>query len=610
MVELTTIIKAEFDLSDSKQFDEHIGFLKENVSWERAYEALRVIPIYEQWLEKHPSFITGHPEKTEIIRTLLVDNRWIALRMISHDEVLELYKQHILNVFTIEDRYDEMDGYSDLPKMILHEYLRAHLLTIRILDDRDEFKHAIINALTRNQEPITSAPYFADIKETTPTLANWFAEYIEFMVPDVRYSQFQQSKFFKTNENILRLSNKELHRLRLLFDLYERLRISSWRPTGMEESLFYDGEQGVGVVQYEEIIPYAKEDQERIKKAMQHIQQQQAKKDAANPPAARPPVDQVRARPTVHPDIEGLDMDSTEGPDHFSKQDDEEIFRHEEKSNILTKVDPQYENRAHALKDHLQVSFQTPEVEKKFTALLVSVLRGLRDVMELRSYLEELKYSKKQIEHIVDGVKAEIKGDIVPAKQRESATAERKTERSRPTFSQLQQQVKTVQKRYSASQDDVDDAAVESTTVKPQPVAAVNERKHLLPKLRRPRRQKKQLIDDVKIQESMVMSPIDELRAMDLIEYRRLSPNPAEAAMKLRDKIFLLGDDSVAKQAEGVQAFKTSSLNKQFLDIGNRSMSEGRSVTDVIVEMQKSGIPVLSVEEFNAVADLNKQLRF
>jgi len=155
----------------------------------------------------------------------------------------------------------------------------------------------------------------------------------------------------------------------------------------------------------------------------------------------------------------------------------------------------------------------------------------------------------------------------------------------------------------------MDDRAVETLHATSLPGVNVA-RSAFLPKLRRPKRQRKPMIDDVKLQQSMVMGPIDELRAMDIIEFRRLATDPATATLKIKDKINLLGEESIDKQTEGIKAVKSSPLNRLYLDIGSKSITTNQAVAEVITNLQAQNVSTLSVAEFNAIADLNQQLRF
>ncbi|EKD76543.1 MAG: hypothetical protein ACD_43C00068G0006, partial [uncultured bacterium] len=215
-----------------------------------------------------------------------------------------------------------------------------------------------------------------------------------------------------------------------------------------------------------------------------------------------------------------------------------------------------------------------------------------RDVMEFSQYLVDEHYAAADIERIVGQVKAKLKGSKI------SAAAQTK-----PSLNQVSQErpatTNTAQPQPSPQE------TVEATTVRVETTP-----KTFLPKLRRSRLAKKPMVDDVRLQPSMLMGPIDELRAMDLLEYRRLSSNPVQAANRIKDKIDLLAEESVTKQAEGIQAFKESPVNKLYLDLGNQSIATGQAVNDLITSLLQRGTPTLTIEEFNAITDLNKQIRY
>ncbi len=120
---------------------------------------------------------------------------------------------------------------------------------------------------------------------------------------------------------------------------------------------------------------------------------------------------------------------------------------------------------------------------------------------------------------------------------------------------------------------------------------------------------RKKRMDDVTFTPK-VMGPIDELRAYDPLTFRRLGPDPAKAAAKIREKIDLLGEEQYAKRIEGINAWRISPVNKLYLAIGERSMAEGKSVEQVISEMKAAGQDALEPQEFEAIMDLNRTLRF
>lgn len=116
-------------------------------------------------------------------------------------------------------------------------------------------------------------------------------------------------------------------------------------------------------------------------------------------------------------------------------------------------------------------------------------------------------------------------------------------------------------------------------------------------------------LDGVKFEKKLA-GPIDELGNMTLIDFRRLAADPKIAVNKIKEKIDLLETDGLTKRLEGISAWQQSEANKFYRLLGQSSMSDGRPVEDVIKERLFAGKPTLSIDEFYAIMELNRQLRF
>lgn len=128
--------------------------------------------------------------------------------------------------------------------------------------------------------------------------------------------------------------------------------------------------------------------------------------------------------------------------------------------------------------------------------------------------------------------------------------------------------------------------------------------------LRRPAPSKgKTRVEDVKFVPKLI-GPIDELREMDLVNFRRLSENSTDAAVKIKEKINFLEEDSFAQRLEGIKAWRQSPINKLYLEIGQQSIANKLPINAIIGERLGEEKESLSLEEFNAVMELNKDLRY
>ena len=103
--------------------------------------------------------------------------------------------------------------------------------------------------------------------------------------------------------------------------------------------------------------------------------------------------------------------------------------------------------------------------------------------------------------------------------------------------------------------------------------------------------------------------PVEAIRSTSLADFRRLSKEPTEATLKIKDKIDLLDEQSFEVKAEGIKAWHDSETNKLYLELLRASL-EGKPVVDVITEREAASQPTLSKAEFDAVMELNRNLRF
>jgi len=113
---------------------------------------------------------------------------------------------------------------------------------------------------------------------------------------------------------------------------------------------------------------------------------------------------------------------------------------------------------------------------------------------------------------------------------------------------------------------------------------------------------------------------VEELASLTLENFRRFANTPETRAAKVLARINVLAKDSLIKKSAGINAWRQSPIYKMYLAIGQASMEHGLDVKQVIAEYQKEGSPrfssgaagkdIISLEEFEAISDLNRQLRF
>ncbi|HPI67282.1 MAG TPA: hypothetical protein PKZ16_01945 [bacterium] len=109
---------------------------------------------------------------------------------------------------------------------------------------------------------------------------------------------------------------------------------------------------------------------------------------------------------------------------------------------------------------------------------------------------------------------------------------------------------------------------------------------------------------------SRLMGPTEELGSITLENFRAWGKNIKEIMTKIKDKIDLLTDESYEKRAEGINHWRLSPVYQEYLMIGRKSVETGQGVEDVINQKQMAHQPTLTLEEFQAIADLNEELTY
>ncbi len=109
---------------------------------------------------------------------------------------------------------------------------------------------------------------------------------------------------------------------------------------------------------------------------------------------------------------------------------------------------------------------------------------------------------------------------------------------------------------------------------------------------------------------SLLVDPIKEIQDLTLEDFRNFSSDPSVAAEKIKEKINILAAESLEKGVLAVKAWKNSEINKMYLNILSNAMIKHLPVYEIIEEMKKERKAVLNEKEFEAIAELNRNLRF
>jgi hypothetical protein len=116
-------------------------------------------------------------------------------------------------------------------------------------------------------------------------------------------------------------------------------------------------------------------------------------------------------------------------------------------------------------------------------------------------------------------------------------------------------------------------------------------------------------LDDIKYVPKLV-GPVEELKEMTLVDFKRLDKDPGVAVAKIQEKIRLLEKDSITKKIAGIKAWQESEISKLYLEISRESLGKGVPVGQVIALLISAGKPTLTETEYKAVMQLSRSLRY
>lgn len=102
----------------------------------------------------------------------------------------------------------------------------------------------------------------------------------------------------------------------------------------------------------------------------------------------------------------------------------------------------------------------------------------------------------------------------------------------------------------------------------------------------------------------------DELHSMDIESFRRLSKDPKQAAERVFEKLETLKRESFERWTEGVEAWRRSPLQQQYLKLITESFSSGKPVAELVEEKRKIDTRLPSAEELGAIIALNGRIQF
>lgn len=102
-----------------------------------------------------------------------------------------------------------------------------------------------------------------DSKEKLPTVGNWVKDYNSVLGTGV-IDKLKRTQYLTNGKNIKNLNEKEKKKIRILLDLYERLKLSSLTLEGLEEDIPVDEENMKGIIKRGVFEPYKETKEDKL----------------------------------------------------------------------------------------------------------------------------------------------------------------------------------------------------------------------------------------------------------------------------------------------------------------------------------------------------------
>ncbi|MBI2473204.1 hypothetical protein HYV70_01465 [Candidatus Uhrbacteria bacterium] len=288
--------------------------------------------------------------------------------------------------------------------------------------------------------------------------------------------------------------------------------------------------------------------------------------------------------------------------------------------------------------------FEEPVLQDRCRTLIESRVREVRDAVQVRSQLERsidkggLGVSGRRLADLLERLEhhVEVYQSLLAKEQKQEQTQEqeavqmKKEEKAQALEQHAQKEEQVLSKRYISLTGKMPTERVlpvappmsrTSAAISAQHELLQHEGKIDVAKVRAVVEQARdqrpvasQPIGRPTMQEvtfiKRLSGPLDELRALTLVDFRRLSRDPIQSAMKVKDKVDLMEEQGYDKKVEAVAAWRSSPVNQLYVQLTREAVLKGISVKDLLFQKREQKQETFSDEELNALMQLNADLRF
>jgi len=154
----------------------------------------------------------------------LIRLNFLALNFFDDWEDIEkLLKNHFEVIYKIK--------YYDLWSKI-----KLNLLIIPDLNKRDEIKSILKNVLLACNRKIINNEKYKKVEGLPTTVMEWLKDFTVNLGID-QIDHFKKVQYLTNSKNVIKLDENDRNKLKILFNLYEHLKLSSNTPDGFEDDI-------------------------------------------------------------------------------------------------------------------------------------------------------------------------------------------------------------------------------------------------------------------------------------------------------------------------------------------------------------------------------------
>lgn len=598
----------------------------------------------EPWYRAVQKVVDESPEKIDLEEALKIElgqMRYLCLMQLTEDEVPHVFTRDIVQGIKLQvAEYD--------PWVMIRKRLTTipHWL-------RNDSKSKWLKDLHENGEVLTSNKITVAGATISGSVMNWIKDYDLAMGTLAPADALKKSDYVFKGANILRTPQEERMFVQRLVDIYEKLKDDSLSLSGMEQSpllldptddrfkrivdgVMMDIESGLpneeykkkfGVVKaptssvVEKLVPPPPPQRVVTPAQMTEVNSAKIPKTVIRrkSPAAASPMQ----KPVVTSTLPTGSASPKPGALVFSDDDEKEIASIKQAQHVFFKapVGIDFDFVTKKVMGRHKLFFPSYDLEQRFSNLLVSYMKGVRDQIEFEDVMTRpenaggLNLTGDTTEKILLTIDEEVKNaPQAKARQKMATTFSPMS----PTLSQVKKsvdQTKTQEAHISPTGEMIKAPAPATRSVtRPVrkqisvPLPEDNMPRVPASSVRAPLDSRRPIMSDIKLPPK-VMGPVDELANVTLQEFRHLGSTPQAAAEQIKAKIDLLETESITKRVAGVHAWQSSPINQLYLSIGQEALNSTQPVEAVIQQRQMTQ-PTLTKLEFDTIGDLNRRLRY